>query len=840
MCAAGREGWRCLAVLPRTSYAPRNLRWTRDSAPVQRYPWGRKIYTNRCVWHISASGVGGNGRPFCGGRSCSALLALMHLSNHRHRSVLRSDFLRNRCNRRAVTLHSSPVRRRRPGRVMVLGLFLTLTATLPVISLEPPGVMVETFSVRDEPVKQVLLAFAEQAGVSVVTDETVDGTVSVVLHQRDARSMILEIAEAANLIARTVDGTIYLSRLHIQQDDEGRWSLQANGASRSAIIRALSRVSGRTILISEHAGLPVDMTVPPTPLGELLETLATAWNQDLHRRGQGFFFVRSQATGDESRIGSSEIHLWEEDGWHLTASRAPRGVILEQVYRASDQVFTIASPSGDSTFAMGIIDQLELKAPTLEQLQEQMLRHLGLASFKDGKSLVLYPYGQEGRLEAFQSRAMVVLKGITIQELRDAITRRPGVHIEAVYENLPGIILRGLPSAIDDALELINLLETMSAQYRPLIIPVWQSTPQLMVAGLRASFPTLEFTAVSNRSEITARAPETMHDEIRRVAARIDRQLTHRLYQARHIPAKELAQLSQGHATSAGIALTADGNGLVLTGEPGSIRETEALLQLLDTPREQLRFDVCIIQYQSSFSSHRGTSASVQRDASSAQAFTSETEFGVNFDRLFSLQFDMLSTLGYNAALAISGELGTNNARLMVDTSLRAENGAPARLENATTYRYRDQTELRDAYDRPIIGVTREIDSGLTIELTGWLHRDRTITVDITVSVSKQGADLTGRGNPPPTSRKVIESTLRVAAGEPIIIGGLLQQERTSQDQRMPALGRIPILRNLLSHSSRTEEETEMVLYLAVFPDRPEHPREREERQLQTLTGLIR
>ncbi len=743
-------------------------------------------------------------------------------------------------NQRSTALHSSPVAGGCFIRIVVLGLLFSVSVTPRALSIEPQPMMVETFSVRNEPVKQVVLAFAEQAGISVVTDETVDGTVSVVLHQQDARTMILKIAEAANLIATTVEGTIYLSRLQVMQDDSNHFTLRSSGASRSAIIRAISRVSGHTILISEQADVPVEMNIPPASLGELLETLATAWNLDLHRRGQGFFFARRISTGDEARIGPTEIHLWEEQGWHLSASRASRGMILEEVYRQSKQVFTIASTSGDSTFAMGTIDNLELKAPSLSKLQEQVLRHMGLASFNDGKSLVLYPLGQESRLNTFQSRGLVTLHRATIQEVRDALSRQPGIHIEAVNERLPGIIIRGLPNAIDDALELIHLLEDMSSRSRTLIIPVWQSTPELMIAGLDVIFPTLKFSPVTNRSEITTIAPEVMHDEIRRVAIQLDRPLAHRLYQVRHIPAEELAQLAQGHTTSGTIALTADGNGLVLTGEPGSVREIEALLHLLDTPREQLRFDVCIIQYQSSFSSHRGTSASIQRDTSTAQAFASETDVGINFDRLFSLQFDMLSTLGYNAALAISGELGTNNARLMVDTSLRAENGAPARLENATTYRYRDQTELRDAYDRPIIGVTREIDSGLTVDLTGWLHRDRTITVNIAVSVSKQGADLTGRGNPPPTSRKVIETTLRVAAGEPIIIGGLLQQEETSQDQRMPLLGRVPILRNLLSHASRTEEETEMVLYLAVFPDRPEHPREREERQLQTLTGLLR
>jgi type II secretory ATPase GspE/PulE/Tfp pilus assembly ATPase PilB-like protein len=149
-----------------------------------------------------------------------------------------------------------------------------------------------------------------------------------------------------------------------------------------------------------------------------------------------------------------------------------------------------------------------------------------------------------------------------------------------------------------------------------------------------------------------------------------------------------------------------------------------------------------------------------------------------------SVQFDFLSTLGYRAALSVSEELTNNTARLVVDTSLRAAEGETVHLENASTYRYRDV--LGDDDSDGYRAVTREIDSGLTVDLTGVLHGDRTISVEISVGLSKNGTDMSGNGNPPPTSRKQIETKVTIASGEAVVVGGLLQREESLAEHRFP------------------------------------------------------
>ena len=253
----------------------------------------------------------------------------------------------------------------------------------------------------------------------------------------------------------------------------------------------------------------------------------------------------------------------------------------------------------------------------------------------------------------------------------------------------------------------------------------------------------------------------------------------------------------------------------------------------IDRPVAQVRYDLCIIQYQHGDSRQHGIRASIEQDESTTSIFSAPFVAAAAYDQITSFQFDFLSALGYRAALGISEELNNNTARLVVDTSLRARDGTPARLENASTFRYRDV--LGDDDSDGYRAVTREIDSGLTIELTGTVRGNRTVSVDIAITLSRSGTDMSGNGNPPPTSRKRVETSVTARVGEPVVIGGLLHREDSLAEHRFPLLGEIPIVRRLVNGRSTSREETELVMYLSAFPEITTAAPVRRAVQLQEL-----
>ena len=51
-------------------------------------------------------------------------------------------------------------------------------------------------------------------------------------------------------------------------------------------------------------------------------------------------------------------------------------------------------------------------------------------------------------------------------------------------------------------------------------------------------------------------------------------------------------------------------------------------------------------------------------------------------------------------------------------------------------------------------------------------------------------------------------------SGEPIVISGLIKEDESDSISRIPVLGYIPILGRLFSHTAKSKEKTEIVIYI--------------------------
>lgn len=708
-----------------------------------------------------------------------------------------------------------------------------VTALFFLINALPELGAITTFSVRDEPVEQILPAFAEQAGVSIVTDPTVSGPVSIVLHDTDPREAIFQIARAADLLVEDRDGVLWISRVQIHAAGGNTWTVRATGAPLDSVLRAFARASRLIINITSNLRDPVDIELGPLSAREMLPALCEPSGAVVREHRSGFSVDVVDPVGPERTATSRSLELWREKGvLRLSAEHTTTNAVLERLFQDRRAHYTALAPLNTAVRA------LRLSAPDWNTLWRRVIAALDLHAVLDGSEWIVAPPGQERRLRAFRSRAVVVPVSRTVAEVSEMLARVPLLEIEASDEVRNLLVLRALPRTLEKALELVRILESHPGGNRTVSLPFVQATPSDALEALRHRFPAATFAAEDRFGEIIVSAPRERIAAIRDAAELLDRPRAMHLYLTRYATPDLLIDAAGSDHRLDRLVAGSDGRSIYMQGNAQRVQQVTNFFSSLDRPREQLRFDVCIIQHQESSSRHRGVRASASRESSSVRVFETTWDASAQFDQLLALQFDLISALGYQAAFAVSGELSANAARLIVDTSLHARDGDTAKLENASTYRYRDYREGESS--ESALGVTREIDSGLTVELTGRLHRDRSVTVKILVSLSKQGADLSGRGNPPPTSRKAVETTVRVKAGEPIVIGGLLQQEETGTSRRLPVIGRIPILRRIVENESKTREETEMVLYLSVFPGQPERSAEQRARQIRRLERMLR
>ena len=90
---------------------------------------------------------------------------------------------------------------------------------------------------------------------------------------------------------------------------------------------------------------------------------------------------------------------------------------------------------------------------------------------------------------------------------------------------------------------------------------------------------------------------------------------------------------------------------------------------------------------------------------------------------------------------------------------------------------------------------------GIILNVTPHINDNGMVRMEINQEVSQLSTKTIEGINSPIFSQRVAETTLSVADGQTIVIGGLIQQSRSNGYSGVPWLGRIPGLRYLVAVS---------------------------------------
>lgn len=707
-----------------------------------------------------------------------------------------------------------------------------MTWIIAIQVIYPVAAQIDTFSVRDQPVDQVLLAFAEQTGVSIVTDTTVTGSVSLVLHDASPERAVREIAGAADLFVEDRHDVWYLSRVRLRETASGVWRLESRGGTLAAIIARIARSGDIFVTVPRNSDRVVEIAVEGDSAESLLRRLATALELELRER-DGFFHLEDSTEAAPSSAshprGTIMIEGTYATGVELTALAAPRVAILQKIADHLDHSLVI---SGD---LLSVVPAVELTVAEREELPRRVAAALDLRIYLQDDTLFAVDSFDTGGLRRFYHTRFLPIEAVYRETLAAALTDVPDLMINGETDR--GILVSGMEASLRHARERAEMIASSRDAVQFFHYHPKAAAASAIVEALSIEFHAIDLQVTSGTETILGWAPREIMADLEVAARRWDTADDRRRYRCRFVDPDEIVEFVSVHFAESRAAVTGDGTAITLAGSPATHLAVERYLRDVDRPRRQLRFDLCIIQYQSGRAVQHGVDLFAENTPDVAVHTTPLTGSG-SFNGVLELQFDVISRLGYQAAVAISDELTSNRARLVLDTSLKALHRETARLENSSTFRYRDVLGEED--ESSWRSVVREINSGLAVEVTGSLHDDRSITVDIRVELSRQGADVSRNGNPPPTSQRVVESTVRVHPGEPVVIGGLLQQEESRSEHRFPLLGRVPLLRKLINRHDRHSQETELVLYLSAFPAPLPSAEIRRNQQIHRLNELIR
>jgi general secretion pathway protein D len=116
-----------------------------------------------------------------------------------------------------------------------------------------------------------------------------------------------------------------------------------------------------------------------------------------------------------------------------------------------------------------------------------------------------------------------------------------------------------------------------------------------------------------------------------------------------------------------------------------------------------------------------------------------------------------------------------------------------------------------------LINTVQYQDIGLNLNVTPHINPDGVVILDVNPEVQQltaQNVTITNNTNSPVISKRSADSRIAVVDGQTIVIGGMMEDRKTSLVNKIPLLGDIPGLGFLFSRTQVTKTKTELLIFL--------------------------
>jgi general secretion pathway protein D len=103
-----------------------------------------------------------------------------------------------------------------------------------------------------------------------------------------------------------------------------------------------------------------------------------------------------------------------------------------------------------------------------------------------------------------------------------------------------------------------------------------------------------------------------------------------------------------------------------------------------------------------------------------------------------------------------------------------------------------------------------------TLKITPHVTEDRLVRMQINLEVTtiNQAATLTTSSTLPVTNKRTVDTTVIVKDQQTVVIGGLIDDSTTDNENKVPALGDVPLLRWLFRNKSQENIKTNLYIFI--------------------------
>ncbi len=296
--------------------------------------------------------------------------------------------------------------------------------------------------------------------------------------------------------------------------------------------------------------------------------------------------------------------------------------------------------------------------------------------------------------------------------------------------------------------------------------------------------------------------------------------------------------LSASAAPSTGGFVQADPatNALIITAPEPLYRQLRAVIDQLDSRRAQVYIESLIVEVNPSQTADFGIQWQALGNTGNTYIGGAGTNFGTTVNILqnqgATTAIDALAGLATGGNIGLIRNFGGTNGFGLAAIARALQTQADTNILSTPNLVTLDNEEARIVVGQNVPFVTGQYtntgtsttspfqtierkDVGTTLKIKPQIGENGTVRMTIYQESSSIGEVATGTANAGPTTNKrSIESTIVVDDGQIIVLGGLIEDNYTTNRSKVPLLGDIPYVGALFRSESRTRKRSNLMVFL--------------------------
>lgn len=682
---------------------------------------------------------------------------------------------------------------------------------------------------KNQPITDILIALSGMVGRSIVPDETVSGNASYYFTATDFETALKVFLSTYKMLVWNEGSIYYVSRVHAWCDKEGDVSVDADDVDLRLIVRALSRAMAKTILFDALPKENLTIHTEGTSPAVVLDILMKRFPDYQIETAKDFFYIRkvdAAARSATATASATSLFKMADGRYSVDIEKARFRDLLTELFRRAGLEYSLFLRTDV------ILENLHFRDKSFDEMLRLVMEQANADFSVENDIYYVYDIQRSDVLKKLKTVRQIQLAYVSAQDL-------PGLFPqELASQNLyrldraaNSIILTGSREEIGPIEDFIRAIDqpTGGREYYRFDLSFLRVSD--LAAVLPASLSGCKPIVIPQSNSFLMLLAPDVQKKLEEYLPLVDRKQPAYPIQLKYIQSDSLLKNLPPSVSKDDLVQTGDATLLFFTGSEEKRQALVRELSLLDKPAPQIRYELLVVQYQDG----EGLDWNLKLKADAAPADNPAAFLG-SIDRLLNLNFNIVSTFGHLFALELSLGITTNRASILADTSLNGLSGQEIKFQNTETSRYQEIETDPDTGKQRATGVTREITTGLIISMNGWVSGDGMITMKVTSTVSKQGTATSAEtGTLPTTSEKVVSTNVRTLSGTPVVIGGLIQQNKDSTVHKVPVLGDIPLLGLLFRSHDDTLTTTELVIYIIPHVEYPESRKADAGRRMEDI-----